>query len=69
MWSEVAERYMFNEEVRKEMMKENIWAVEGFMNRLMEAFNRGVWEASEEEIEKLKQIYLELESGIEEIEE
>jgi cobaltochelatase CobN len=69
MWSEVAERYMFNEEVRKKMMAENIWAVEGFLKRLMEAYNRGVWDASEEEIEKLKQIYLELEAEIEELEE
>jgi cobaltochelatase CobN len=68
VWSEVAERYMFNEEARKKMMQENIWAVEGFLKRLMEAYNRGVWDASEEEIEKLKQIYLELESEIEEIE-
>jgi cobaltochelatase CobN len=69
MWSEAAERYMFNEEVRRKMMQENIWAVEGFLKRLMEAYSRGVWDASEEEIEKLKQIYLELESEIEEIEE
>jgi cobaltochelatase CobN len=69
MWSEAAARYMFDEEVRKKMMQENIWAVEGFMKRLMEAYNRGVWDATEEEIEKLKQIYLELESEIEEIEE
>jgi cobaltochelatase CobN len=69
VWSEVAERYMFSEEVRRKMMQENIWAVEGFLKRLMEAYTRGVWEASDEEIEKLKQIYLELESEIEEIEE
>jgi len=69
MWSEAAERYMFDQEVRKKMMQENIWAVEGFLKRLMEAYSRGVWDASEEEIEKLKQIYLEIEAEIEEQEE
>ena len=35
----------------------------------MEAYQRGMWDASEDEIEKLKQIYLELEAEIEEQEE
>ena len=69
VWSQVAEKYLFDEAVRKSMMKENIWAVEHQLNRLMEAFNRGIWDASEEEIEKLKKIYLEIESEIEEMEE
>jgi cobaltochelatase CobN len=51
------------------MMKENIWAVEDQLKRLMEAYQRGMWDATDEEIEKLKQIYLELESEIEELEE
>jgi cobaltochelatase CobN len=69
VWSEMAESYVFNEEVRKKMMQENIWAVEDQLRRLMEAYQRGMWDATDEEIEKLKQIYLELESEIEELEE
>jgi cobaltochelatase CobN len=69
VWSEMADKYVFNEEVRKQMMKENIWAVEDQLKRLMEAYQRGMWDATDEEIEKLKQIYLELESEIEELEE
>ncbi len=69
VWSEMAEKYVFNEEIRKTMMKENIWAVENQLNRLMEAYQRKMWDATDEEIEKLKQIYLELESEIEELEE
>jgi len=69
VWSEMADKYVFNEEVRKKMMQENIWAVEDQLKRLMEAYQRGMWDATDEEIEKLKQIYLELESEIEELEE
>jgi cobaltochelatase CobN len=69
VWSEMADSYVFNEEVRKKMMQENIWAVEDQLKRLMEAYQRGMWDATDEEIEKLKQIYLELESEIEELEE
>ena len=58
----MADKYVFNEDVRKTMMKENIWAVEDQLQRLMEAYQRGMWDATDEEIEKLKQIYLELES-------
>jgi cobaltochelatase CobN len=69
VWSEMADKYLFNEEVRKQMMQENIWAVEDQLQRLMEAFQRGMWDATDEEIEKLKQIYLEIEAEIEELEE
>jgi cobaltochelatase CobN len=69
VWSEMADKYLFNEEVRKQMMQENIWAVEDQLQHLMEAFQRGMWDATDEEIEKLKQIYLEIEAEIEELEE
>jgi cobaltochelatase CobN len=69
VWSDMADKYVFDEEVRKQMMKENIWAVENQMQRLMEAYQRGMWDASDEEIEKLKQIYLEMEAEMEEQEE
>ncbi len=69
VWSEMADNYVFNEDVRRKMMQENIWAVEDQLKRLMEAYQRGMWDATDEEIEKLKRIYLELESEIEELEE
>jgi cobaltochelatase CobN len=69
VWSEMADKYVFNEEVRRKMMQENIWAVEDQLRRLMEAYQRGMWDATDEEIEKLKKIYLELEAEIEELEE
>jgi cobaltochelatase CobN len=69
VYSQVAERYLFDEEMRKKMMLENIWSVEDSLKRLMEAYQRGMWDATDEEIDKLKKIYLELESEIEEREE
>jgi cobaltochelatase CobN len=69
VWSEVADKYIFDEETRRKMMEENIWAVEDQLKRLMEAYQRGMWEATDEEIDRLKRIYLELESEIEEREE
>jgi cobaltochelatase CobN len=69
VWSDVAGTYLFDEAVRTQMMQENIWAVEDQLKRLMEAYQRGMWNATDEEIEKLKQIYLEIEAEIEEQEE
>jgi cobaltochelatase CobN len=69
VWSEMADKYIFNEDTRKQMMKENIWAVEDQLQRLMEAYQRDMWDATDDEIDRLKQIYLELEAEIEEQEE
>jgi cobaltochelatase CobN len=33
---------------------------------MMEYYNRGYWDADEEKIEKIKELYLELEDNIEE---
>ena len=66
IWSGVASRYVFDEEMRKRLMKNNRWATHEIVNRLFEANKRGYWQATEEEIEKLKEAYLEIEGWIEE---
>ena len=66
MFKELAEKYVFDEDTRRRIMKENPWALNNMLRRLMEANQRGFWQATEEELEKLKQIYLELEGELEE---
>jgi cobaltochelatase CobN len=69
VYSQVADKYLFDEALRKKMIEENIWSVEDSLKRLMEAYQRGMWDATDEELEKLRRIYLEIESEIEEREE
>ncbi|MEX2752800.1 MAG: cobaltochelatase subunit CobN [Candidatus Freyarchaeota archaeon] len=66
IWSKVAEDYVFNEEMRKRLQENNKWALHEMMGRLLEANQRGYWQATQEELDKLRQLYLELEGELEE---
>ena len=67
IWSSIAERFVYDEEMRKRLMENNKFAALGLVERLMEAEQRGYWEANEEELEKLRQAYLDMEGDIEEV--
>jgi cobaltochelatase CobN len=66
IWSSLAERYIFDEEMRKRLLENNQYAAVDVAERLMEAEKRGYWKASEEEKERLRDAYLEMEGRIEE---
>jgi len=67
IWSSIAERFVFDEEMRKRLMENNKFAAIGITERLMEAEERGYWKATDEELEKLRQAYRDMEGDIEEI--
>jgi len=66
VWSSVTERYVADEKRFRQMAGNNRFAAEAMLRRLFEAQGRGYWEPSPEEMELLKQRYLELEGRIEE---
>ncbi len=66
IWSKIAERYIFDENMRKRLEENNRWAAAEIIRRLFEANERGYWQATTEELEKLREAYLELEGFIEE---
>lgn len=66
IWSKVAEDYVFNEEMRKRLQENNKWALHEMMGRLLEANQRGYWQATQEELDKLRRLYLEVEGELEE---
>lgn len=66
IWSSIADRFVFDEEMRKRLMENNKFASLGIVERLMEAEQRGYWKATEEELEKLRQAYRDMEGDIEE---
>jgi cobaltochelatase CobN len=66
IWSSIAERFVFDEEMRKRLMENNKFAALGLTERLMEAEQRGYWKATAEELEKLRQAYMDMEGDIEE---
>lgn len=67
MYEKLAERYLLDEETREWMRDENPHAMADMMNRLFEAIDRGMWDVRPETLERLKDIYLDLEERIEEV--
>ena len=67
MYERLVDRYLFDDDTRQWMEDENPHAMMDVMNRLMEAYDRGMWDARPETLEKMKDIYLELEERIEEV--
>jgi cobaltochelatase CobN len=66
MYEKLSSAYVFDETNRAFMKKSNPWALRGIAERLLEAADRGLWEApSPEAMEGLKATYLELEGDLE----
>ena len=66
-FSRVAGELLFNREVFQALKENNPFAAREMARRLMEAVNRGYWQASEEELEQLRELFLEIEGELEEI--
>ena len=67
MYEKLAEKYLFDPDTKQWMMDENPHAMMEVMNRLMEAYERGMWDMKPETLQKMKDLYLELEERIEEV--
>ncbi|MCL1912407.1 MAG: cobaltochelatase subunit CobN [Eubacteriaceae bacterium] len=66
MYDAITQRYVLDDENREWMKEVNPWAVHAIVERLLEAAQRGMWEADEDMLEKLREIYIEAEGAIEE---
>ncbi len=66
IFSRLTACYAGDEKLRHRMQKSNRWAYMKMMERLMEAGNRGYYQASEEELEQIQEAYLEAEGEAEE---
>ena len=67
MYEGLAEKYLFDPDTRKWMEENNPHAMMEMINRLMEAYDRGMWDAKPETIEKLKDLFMDLEERIEDL--
>lgn len=66
MYEEISETYLFNDERREWIKSVNPWAIHSMVERLLEAYQRGMWNAKDESVEKLRKLYVEIEGSIEE---
>ena len=65
MYEKLAEKYAFDEEMQKWLKEVNPHALQNIAERLLEAAERGMWQASSEMKQQLRDIYLEIEGRIE----
>jgi cobaltochelatase CobN len=66
MYAKLAESYVFDEQVRDFMKQANPWALRGVAERLLEAADRGLWaEPDQQDLDRLRAVYLELEGDLE----
>ena len=65
VYEDIADTFLLDEEMRARMAKANPHATAGIARRLLEANSRGFWDASDELIDQLREIYSNLEDQLE----
>jgi cobaltochelatase CobN len=66
MYEQVAERYLLDDDVAAFMTRSNPWAARGIAERLLEAADRGMWEApGDDTLAAIRERYLSLEGELE----
>lgn len=65
VFDEMAENFILNEEKRQWLEKANIKALGNMITRLLEAHNRGAWDADEDMLKTLESFYDDIEDKIE----
>jgi magnesium chelatase subunit H len=68
VYKQAAETYAFDPNMRERLMKLNPKAFKNIVGRMLEASGRGMWAADPDTIEKLQEIYSDLEDRLEGIE-
>jgi len=66
IFDEIAQKYVLDGEMRRWLEEHNPYAIEEIARRLIEAYERGLWETSDEVIERLMEAYSEIEGLLEE---
>lgn len=66
MYQGLAEKYAIDHDMREWLQDVNPWALQRIAEKLLEAAQRGLWQADEETRQELQQIYLEIDGELEE---
>ena len=65
LWADVADAYAFDEDRQEWMQEVNPWALESITGTLLEAIDRGLWDADSETEDRLRDINLSVEGDLE----
>ncbi len=67
MYEGLADKFLFDPDTKEWMLDCNPYAMMNIINRLEEAINRGLWDATDEYKDELKDLYMEVEERIEDL--
>ncbi|MFB6234335.1 MAG: cobaltochelatase subunit CobN [Halopenitus sp.] len=65
LWADVAEKYAFDEERQEWLRDVNPWALDSITDTLLEAIDRGLWDADQETVDRLRDLNLEVDGDLE----
>ena len=65
MYEKLAEKYALDGNMQDWMKKVNPWALQRITETLLEAEKRGLWQATDETLDKLQSLYLDIEGELE----
>jgi cobaltochelatase CobN len=65
LWSDVAEKYAFDEDRQEWLRDVNPWALDSITDTLLEAIDRGLWDAPEDVQQDLQDLSLQVEGDLE----
>ncbi|WP_225334386.1 cobaltochelatase subunit CobN [Halomicrobium urmianum] len=65
LWEDVADRYAFDEDRRAWLRDVNPWALDSITDTLLEAIDRGLWDADDETRDRLRDLNLEVDGDLE----
>ena len=65
IWNKAYNQYIENEEIKNALTENNRFAMMDIIKNMLQAEQRGYWDADEEQIEQLKKLYLDLENWVE----
>ena len=66
MYESLAEKYALEPQIQQWMQQVNPWALKRIAEKLLEAQQRGMWQARQETLDHLKNLYLSIEGELEE---
>ncbi len=66
MYEGLARKYALDEDMRQWMQEVNPWALQRVAEKLLEASQRGLWQANEQTKQELQELYLSIEGELEE---
>jgi len=66
VFEEIAKTYVLDEDMRRWFEENNVYALEEIARRLLEAAERGLWKAPRDLVERLREVYGEVEAMLEE---